>query len=70
MLFPFDVKPGWHPVKGMNSPLSDCGKAFTVKGLRNRFSGWFSHVGRPTARPLDAQDLATMPRERSDRFNA
>jgi integrase len=38
---------GWHPVKGMNYLLTEYGNAFTVKGLGNRISDWFTQADMP-----------------------
>ncbi len=37
----------WHPVKRMNYLLTDYGKAFSLKGLGNRISDWFTRAGLP-----------------------
>jgi integrase len=42
-----DAVLAWHTVKGMNYLITEYGNAFSVKGLGQRISEWFSQAGLP-----------------------
>ncbi|WP_157999631.1 tyrosine-type recombinase/integrase [Allomesorhizobium alhagi] len=42
-----DAVLAWHPVKGMNYLITEYGNAYSVKGLGQRVSEWFSQASLP-----------------------